>query len=146
MIKPFLCRVAGLVIGCAIAITATPFICLAETIPAEIAVTEDPTDRPDNGHLVDIGRYKLTFYCNCRRCCGKWAGGPTASGTMPVQGRTVACGSLPLGTRIIIAGMGEFVVEDRGVTGKHIDVFMNSHAECLKAGVKYAEVFKWVTE
>ena len=142
--KRFLCRAAGFAIGCAIAFFATPFISFAESIPAEVAATEQPTEYPDNGHLVDIGQYKITFYCNCRRCCGRWAGGPCANGKMPEQGRTVACGSLPLGTKIIIAGMGEYVVEDRGVTGKHIDVYLNSHSECLKRGVQYAEVFQWV--
>lgn len=142
--KKFICRAAGFVIGCAIAIIAMPFMCFAESIPEEVVLTEQPTEYPDNGHLVDIGQYKITFYCNCRRCCGRWAGGPCANGKMPEQGRTVACGSLPLGTKIIIAGMGEYVVEDRGVTGKHIDVYLNSHSECLKRGVQYAEVFKWV--
>lgn len=142
--KRFLCRAAGFAIGCAIAFFATPFISFAESIPKEVSVTEQPTEYPDNGHLVDIGQYKITFFCNCRRCCGRWAGGPCANGRMPEQGRTVACGSLPLGTRIIIAGMGEYVVEDRGVTGKHIDVYLDSHSECLKRGVQYAEVFQWV--
>ena len=142
--KRFICRAAGFVIGCAIAFFATPFISFAESITAEVAATEQPTEYPDNGHLVDIGQFKITFYCNCRRCCGRWAGGPCANGKMPEQGRTVACGSLPLGTRIIIAGMGEFEVEDRGVTGKHIDVYLNSHSECLKRGVEHREVFQWV--
>ena len=142
--KRFLCRAAGFVIGCAIAFFATPFISFAESIPEEVAVTEQPTEYPDNGHLVDIGQYKITFYCNCRACCGRWSGGPCANGKMPEQGRTVACGSLPLGTKIIIAGMGEFEVEDRGVTGKHIDVYLDSHSECRKRGVQYAEVFQWV--
>lgn len=144
MIKRILYRAAGFVIGCAIAIVAMPFMCFAESIPEEVVLTEQPTEYPDNGHLVDIGQFKITFYCNCRACCGRWAGGPCANGKMPEQGRTVACGSLPLGTKIIIAGMGEYVVEDRGVTGKHIDVYLNSHSECLKRGVQYAEVFKWV--
>ena len=144
--KRFLCRAAGFVIGCAIAIVAMPFMCFAESIPEEVVLTEQPTEYPDNGHLVDIGQFKITFYCNCRRCCGRWSGGPCANGRMPEQGRTVACGSLPLGTRIIIAGMGEYVVEDRGVTGKHIDVYLNSHSECRKRGVQYAEVFRWVKD
>lgn len=142
MLKPFLLRAAGFVIGCAIAAAGAPFVCLADT-NTEI-VSEDVT--APAGHWVDIGNYKLTFYCNCRRCCGKWAGGPTASGTMPAEGRTVACGALPLGTRILIAGQGEFVVEDRGVSGRHIDIYMDSHAACLKKGVQRGEVFKWVTE
>ena len=142
MLKPFLLRAAGFVIGCAIAAAGAPLVCLANT-NTEI-VSEDVT--APAGHWVDMGSYKLTFYCNCRRCCGKWAGGPTASGTMPAEGRTVACGSLPLGTRILIAGQGEYIVEDRGVTGKHIDIYMNSHSACLRNGVKHAGVFRWVQD
>ena len=142
MIKPFLLRAAGFVIGCAIAAAGAPIICLADT-NTEIA-SEDVT--APAGHWVDIGEYKLTFFCNCKKCCGKWAGGPTASGTMPAEGRTVARGALPLGTRILIAGQGEFIVEDRGVTGKHIDIYMNSHSACLKKGVQRGEVFRWVKE
>jgi 3D (Asp-Asp-Asp) domain-containing protein len=143
MIKHFLLRLAGFVVGCAIAVVGAPFMCLADTGEPQI-VTEDVT--APAGHWVDIGNYKLTFYCNCRKCCGRWAGGPTASGTMPAEGRTVACGSLPLGTRILIAGQGEFVVEDRGVTGKHIDIYMASHSACLKKGVQRGEVFRWVKD
>ena len=43
-------------------------------------------------------------YCNCAVCCGRWAGGPTASGKMPVQGRTIATGVLPFGTKLNIGG------------------------------------------
>ena len=135
-------QLVGFVIGCMIAIVGAPIICLAEeATPTEIAVSEDVTTPA--GHWVPLGDYKLTFFCNCRKCCGKWSGGPTASGTMPAEGRTVACGSLPLGTHILIEGMGERVVEDRGVKGRHIDVYMDSHSECLKLGVKHLQVFRW---
>ena len=143
MVKPFLLRAAGSVIGCAIAAVGAPLICLADTNETQV-VTEDVT--APAGHWVDIGEYKLTFYCNCKRCCGRWAGGPCANGQMPAEGRTVACGALPLGTRILIAGQGEYIVEDRGVSGRHIDIYMDSHAACLKKGVQRGEVFKWVTE
>lgn len=137
----------GFVFGCALAVASMPLVCLAEdTAPVEVVetVTEDVT--APAGHWVPLGEYKLTFYCNCSRCCGRWAGGPCANGKMPAEGRTVACGSLPLGTRILIAGQGEYIVEDRGVKGKHIDIYMNSHSACLRNGVKYAGVFRWVAD
>ena len=140
-------QLVGLVFGCALAVASMPLLCLAEeTAPVEVVetVTEDVTAPAE--HWVPLGEYKLTFYCNCRRCCGRWAGGPTASGTMPAEGRTVACGSLPLGTRILIAGQGEYIVEDRGVKGKHIDIFMASHSACLRNGVQRAGVFRWVAD
>ena len=137
----------GFVFGCALAVASMPLACLAEeTAPVEVVETVTKDVTAPAGHWVPLGNYKLTFYCNCRKCCGKWSGGPTASGTMPAEGRTVACGSLPLGTRILIAGQGEYIVEDRGVKGKHIDIYMNSHSACLRNGVQHAGVFRWVAD
>ena len=141
-------QLVGFIAGCMIAVAGMPIVCLADD-PAQVVETDAPqveTVRQPEGHWVPLGEYKLTFYCNCRRCCGKWAGGPCANGKMPAEGRTVACGSLPLGTRILIAGQGEYIVEDRGVKGKHIDIFMASHSACLRNGVKYAGVFRWVQD
>lgn len=90
-----------------------------------------------------IGKFKLTAYCACSKCCGQWAdaNATTASGTHAMQGRTVACNSLPFGTRIIING-NVYVVEDRGgMANNVIDVFFNSHQEALNFGVKYADVY-----
>lgn len=87
--------------------------------------------------MRSLGKYKLTAYCACSKCCGK-SNGITASGTKATQGRTVACNSLAIGTKININGH-DYVVEDRGTS--HIDIFFNSHQEALKFGVKYAEVF-----
>lgn len=90
-----------------------------------------------------IGKFKLTAYCACSKCCGQWAdaNATTASGTHAVQGRTVACNSLPFGTRIVING-NVYVVEDcGGMASNVIDVFFNSHQEALNFGVKYADVY-----
>ena len=135
-------KVIGFIIGCIIAMVGAPIICLAE----EPAVIEEQQAETDEGHWAPLGEYKVTFYCSCKKCCGKWSGSPTASGAWPEQGRTVACGSLPFGTHILIEGMGERVVEDRGVRGRHIDVYMDSHSECLRNGVKHLQVFRWVED
>ena len=79
----------------------------------------------------------MTAYCACAKCCGKNAKGITASGTRPVEGRTVAASrSIPLGTRIHIEGIGWRIVEDR--TAKRfdgrVDVYFRSHAEALRFG------------
>ena len=86
-----------------------------------------------------LGTYKLTAYCNCSTCCGQWAGGPTASGTYPTAGRTVAC-DLPFGTQVSINGH-IYTVEDRGVSGNHIDIYFGSHSEALAFGLQYADVY-----
>lgn len=94
--------------------------------------------------LVSIGDYKLTAYCSCEKCCGKWSQfNKTASGTTPQQGRTVACNSLEFGTRIVING-SIYTVEDIGNMGANvIDIYFNSHEAALSFGVQYAEVHKF---
>ena len=95
------------------------------------------TDASGNTYL---GNFKLTAYCNCSKCCGQWSGGPTASGTWPVAGRTVATGGLAFGTKLLINGT-VYTVEDRGTPYGHIDIYFNSHSEALQFGMKYANVY-----
>lgn len=92
--------------------------------------------------------WKVTFYCACKRCCGVHASGITASGRRVAPGM-VACNWLPFGTRLEVEGLGVFTVEDRGARSlfgdkknkiKHIDIYMESHAEALKMGVKWLKV------
>ena len=89
-------------------------------------------------------KWRVSFYCNCEICCGKWAGGNTASGTKPKQGRTISVDDslIPLGSKVSVDGLGDFVAEDTGsaIKGKRVDVYMDSHEEALKLGVQYREV------
>lgn len=107
---------------------------------------EQPIEQPieqteQNGNKVSLGTYKLTAYCACSKCCGKWAGGNTSSGTVPTQGRTVACNTLAAGTKVNINGH-DYIVEDTGnMKGNVIDIFFNNHQEALNFGVQYVEVF-----
>lgn len=115
-------------------------------------IKEDVGQRQDDSQEVqttqsdktNLGTFKLTAYCACSKCCGKWAGGNTASGTTPTQGRTVAVDTsvIPFGTKLIING-NTYVAEDTGsaIKGNKIDVFFNNHQEALNFGVQYAEVF-----
>lgn len=87
------------------------------------------------------GTYKITAYCACSKCCGK-STGITASGTKATAGRTIAAPStFAFGTKLEIDGK-TYVVEDRGgaITGNKIDIYMDSHAEALKWGVRYMTV------
>lgn len=88
-----------------------------------------------------LGEFKLTYYCNCEKCCGKWANGRTATGTIPEEGRTVAVDPnvIPLGSTLEIDG-NIYVAEDTGVHGRVIDVFVTEHERALQLGVKRAEV------
>ena len=85
-----------------------------------------------------LGKYKLTAYCGCKKCSGKW-GTRTASGKKAKQGRTIAVDrrKIKLGTKVKINGK-TYVAEDvgGGVKGKHIDVFFSSHKQTMKFGKK----------
>jgi len=91
-------------------------------------------------HWESIGRFKCTFYCSCRKCSGKW-GHSTASGARCQENLTVAVDPkvIPLGTHLMIDGK-EYIAQDTGVKGHWIDIFMESHQECLRNGVQYHEV------
>ncbi len=81
-----------------------------------------------------VGSYQLTAYIA--------TGSPCASGVYPTVNHTVACNSLPLGTRIYIEGYGEYVVEDTGgMGGGVIDVFVGSYGEAISFGRRSANVY-----
>lgn len=110
------------------------------------------------GTLVSLGQWRLTGYCNCSECCGKWAGGPTASGVMPTAGKTVAIHAsameafgLKFGDQLSINGH-IYTLEDHGGSemsssngGKCVDIYVANHSECYSDFCNgYAEVFKVV--
>ena len=104
-----------------------------------VAAAEEVEEVPSM-HLWGVAT--ITHYCNCSICCGQWAGGGTASGTIPTAGRTVAA-ELPFGTRLVINGH-EYIVEDRGVSGCWVDIYCDSHSEALARGMYQTEV--WILE
>lgn len=68
--------------------------------------------------------------------CGK-DDGITASGLLVKKNHTIACPpQFPLGTKIKIEGMGEYVCEDRGgaIKGNHIDIYMETKTEAFAFG------------
>ena len=85
---------------------------------------------------------KVTAYCSCSKCCGKYANGITAVGTRATAGRTVAAPKgYAFGTKLLINGK-TYIVEDRGgaIKGNRLDMYVNSHSEALRWGVKYLPV------
>lgn len=107
---------------------------------------QQTTVEETNNNGKYLGNYKLTAYCNCAKCCGKWSPerggkGTTKSGTYPEEGRTVGCNSLPLGTHIMINDH-EYIVEDTGnMKSNVIDVFIDNHSRACDFGVQYADVY-----
>lgn len=89
-----------------------------------------------------LGNFKLTAYCSCAKCNGRWTGYPTAAGTDYQYGRTIAVDNrlIPLGTWVYINIPGEgwekFRAEDTGsaIKGNRIDVYVgDNHGSCYQA-------------
>lgn len=119
------------------------------SIKNENAKKDNQNKKPNKNksNTVSLGRFKLTAYCACKKCCGK-SDGITATGTIAKQGRTIAVDpkKIPYGTKVIINGK-TYVAEDCGgsIKGNRIDIFFNSHQAALEFGIQYAEVFKVIS-
>lgn len=126
---------------------------MVESLPAEAPdhgeppeaieiITKDATaaEMVPEERWESLGVWKLTAYCPLECCNGKGRAWETASGAPMVVGRTVAVGGLPFGTELMINGQ-TYVVEDRGVHGRHVDILHESHAAANRFGIQRAEVF-----
>lgn len=93
--------------------------------------------------LKSLGTYTVTAYCPCRKCCGKWSDGITASGATAKAGRTIAAPrNFAFGTKLVINGV-TYTVEDRGgsIKGRRLDIYFSNHSEAKKFGKQRLEVF-----
>lgn len=125
----------------------------ADPIPAIVATdsTAAPAEhiffaeRIPTGHWENVGRYRMSHFCPCRKCNGSNAG-RTASGAPMTVGRTVATGrEFPFGTRLLINGT-IYTVEDRGVPNGCVDILVGSHSEAYRRGVFRSEIFVWMED
>lgn len=102
-----------------------------------------------------LGEFKLTAYCSCEKCCGKWAlnrpkdeNGKDivygSTGAILVAGTSIAVDPsvIPYGSQVEINGH-TYTAQDTGgaIKGNRIDVYFDSHQDALNFGVQYAEVF-----
>jgi 3D (Asp-Asp-Asp) domain-containing protein len=123
----------------------------AEAIEAVQTINNGSVKFPEE-KLISLGEYRITAYCSCEKCCGKWAKNRTngiikgASGIELKEGVSIAS-SLPFGTRLIINGLGEYIVQDRTSNwiskkyrNKIIDIYFNNHEDAKKFGVQYKEI------
>lgn len=139
----------------------------AEAIPS-VASSEAPARQDDEVSVqqvpaplrtVRVIRMKVTAYCLCEICCGKWSCPEYTEGASI---RKTSIGDdakiydgvaadpklLPYHTKLDIPGIGIKEVDDTGGGMRqsakkgiyHIDVRMPSHSEARRFGVKYLEV------
>lgn len=105
--------------------------------------------------LVSLGKFKLTAYCSCSKCCGQYAanrpkdeyGNDIVYGSIGirlVEGVSIAVDPsiIPYKSEVIINGNTYFAHDTGGkIKGNRIDVYFENHNNALKFGVQYAEVF-----
>lgn len=148
------CVLIGLVIGVIAGLGISHLFKDESSEPVETSEPTNVTTTPEP-KIISLGEYKLTAYCSCEKCCGKWAknrpidedGNPivyTANMSVAKQGVTVAADTnvLPFDSKILIDGH-EYTVQDRGgaIKGNRIDVYFESHEEALQFGVQHKEIF-----
>ncbi len=121
-----------------------------KALSALIFIVLPVEDCCDGAVAVQVGELtKVTAYCPCEKCCGKWSDGYTASGHKINYGdRFVAAdANIPFGTMLIVPNYNDskpVAVLDRGgtITGNHIDVYFDRHDEALEWGVQWLEIKK----
>lgn len=103
-----------------------------------------PATPPVQRSPIPLGEYRVTAYCSCEKCCGKWADGITACGhkIQPGERFCAAPNKIPFGTILDIPGYGKAPVLDRGgaIKGKRLDIYFDTHQEALNWGVKHLEI------
>ena len=117
--------------------------------------TDKDGDTNQAAEPVSLGEFRLTAYCSCELCCGKWAlnrpideNGDEivygAIGERLTEGYSIAVDPkvIPYRTEVIINGH-TYKAQDCGgaIKGNRIDVYFEDHQAALNFGVQYAEVF-----
>lgn len=103
--------------------------------------------------MIDALRELLAAVVFIGQATAYWAGcdgctGITATGTVPVEGRTLACPrELPARTLVYVTGVGARLCEDRGgaIRGNVVDVFVADSAAAVEFGRRPVLVFRLVT-
>ena len=113
-------------------------VCMAWYLDTKTHIAPIPTLQPTQ-EAITTEIWRVTAYCPCEKCCGRFSDGITASGS-PAKGKLIAAPkSIPFGTWIEVEGYGYAEVLDRGgsIKGRRLDVFFPTHQEALNWGVKY---------
>jgi len=128
-----------------------------------VVVRSEPRVCSKVGDGAEIVCMEVTAYCPCKRCCGRYADGRTASGALADHKLIAAPSKYPFGTVMEVPGYGRAKVEDRGgairaagerrsgrdgrgtktLAYDRIDVLFPTHQEALKWGRRVLPVKVW---
>lgn len=115
--------------------------------PETVVVIEDVVTEKQ----ISLGVCKITAYCkeNYPHICNNGDSSVTATGTVPMAGRTVAVDPsvIPYGSEVIINGHS-YIAEDCGgaIKGNRVDICFDTHREALNFGVQHLEVVYVIKE
>ena len=108
---------------------------------------------------VYLGRFELTAYCSCYKCCGEYAlnrpkdenGKDIVIGSIGerlYQGVSIAVDPnvIPYGSKVLINGK-EYIAHDCGgaIKQNRIDVYFNNHSDARVFGRQWHDVYLVVT-
>ena len=148
IITPIVSRVVGAVLAQAdgrlmllSATTSADAVRPATLNQSETKVANEPSEQ------WQTVRMRVTGYCACKKCCGRFADGITACGHKIRRGDAFVAADrkYSFGTEMIVPGYNNdkpIKVLDRGgaIRGDKLDVFFHSHKEAQKWGVKYIDI------
>lgn len=142
-----------------------PSVEAPDNISLEITPQEDPEQRlvamltqddvqvayeklqDDDKTRWQVVRMRVTGYCACAKCCGKYSDGITASNHRIQKGDVFVAADkfYRFGTDMIIPGYNNakpVEVRDRGraIKGNKLDLYFDTHSQAQKWGVKYLDV------
>lgn len=112
--------------------------------------TDEDGDTNQAVKPVSLGKFKLTAYCPCEKCCGIWAYnrpndivyGSIGEELKERYSIAVDPSIIPYGAEVVIDG-STYKAQDCGgaIKGNRIDVYFENHDDALDFGVQYKEVF-----
>lgn len=149
--------------------TTFPFAPVAEETQHDVQIPEMPFVDPEQRLVADlmkddinvayekmkaedkeqwqIVRMRVTGYCSCPKCCGKFSDGKTANCHRIRKGDVFVAADkyYPFGTEMIIPGYNKakpVKVLDRGrvIKGNRLDLYFDTHQQAKKWGTKYLDV------
>lgn len=83
-----------------------------------------------------LGEWRITAYA--------YTGSPCADGIYPEACETIACNSLPFGSKVYIDGIGVRTVHDRGpgyMGDEWLDLYLGDTQECISFGDQVRKVY-----
>ena len=126
-----------------IPLSATTDTFFDEDVTSTILEEPPTAEEPD----YEIVRMRVTAYCPCKKCCGKFSDGITACNHKIRSGDAFVAADkrYEFGTELVIPGYNNnepVKVLDRGgaIKGNKLDVFFHSHRQARKWGVRYLDV------